>query len=99
MNLEGKEELMGFSSKWLVCEDCGRKFLWDVGEQKWYRGKHLANVPKHCKSCRDKRRTDRLNKPRSYSTVNCDNCGHETIVPFIPLGIKPVYCRACLANH
>jgi CxxC-x17-CxxC domain-containing protein len=87
---------MGFSDKWIVCADCGRQFLWDVGEQLWYHEKHLANQPKHCKSCRDRRRAARLNEPRHYSKVSCDRCGNPTYVPFVPLGIKPIYCRSCL---
>ena len=99
MNLEYKEELVDFFDKWLVCDECGRKFLWDAGEQSWYRVKRLSNVPKHCKECRTKRREERLKKPRTYSKVNCDDCGTETVVPFIPLGIRPIYCRACLTSH
>ncbi len=90
---------MSFVDKWLICEECGKKFLWDAGEQKWYYTKRLSNAPKHCKECRAKRRAERINKPRPYSKVSCDNCGSETIVPFIPLGIKPIYCRACMASH
>lgn len=42
--------------KWLVCVECGNTFLWDVGEQMWYRLKKFANEPKRCRKCRDKKR-------------------------------------------
>jgi CxxC-x17-CxxC domain-containing protein len=87
---------MDYSNHWLICEDCGDKFLWDVGEQAWFHGKHLVNQPKHCKVCRDKRRDQRLHQPREYSKVNCDSCGTPTYVPFVPRGIKPIYCRGCM---
>ena len=89
---------MDDSNKWLVCVDCGRQFLWDAGEQAWYRAKKLKHPPTHCKSCRVHKREVRLSTVREYSKVNCANCGAPTYVPFIPLGIKPVYCRMCLAS-
>lgn len=89
---------MDYADKWLVCADCGRQFLWDAGEQAWYQGKNLANEPKHCKSCRDRRRDERLHQPRQYSKVSCERCGTPTFVPFVPQGIKPIYCRMCLTS-
>ncbi len=87
---------MVYSNKWLICEDCGAEFMWDAGEQAWFHNKNLHNPPKHCKRCRDKRRNQRLHQPREYSQVNCDSCGTPTLVPFVPKGIKPVYCRDCM---
>ncbi len=51
---------MAFADKWLVCVDCGREFLWDAGEQSWFFRKRLSNQPRRCKSCRQRRRDDRL---------------------------------------
>ena len=89
---------MGYSDKWLVCADCGKQFMWDAGEQAWFRGKKLENEPRHCKACRDQRRDDRMHHLRHYSKVNCERCGSITYVPFVPLGIKPIYCRTCLTR-
>jgi CxxC-x17-CxxC domain-containing protein len=86
---------MAFADKWLVCVDCGREFLWDAGEQSWFFRKRLSNQPRRCKSCRQRRRDDRLRLPRDYYRVSCANCGSPTFVPFAPRGIKPVYCRVC----
>ncbi|MDE3091278.1 MAG: zinc-ribbon domain containing protein [Chloroflexota bacterium] len=88
---------MDYKDKWLVCADCGRQFLWDFGEQAWYHDKKLENQPRHCKPCRDRRRDERMRQPRQSSKVNCDRCGSPTFVPFVPLGIKPIYCRMCLS--
>lgn len=87
-----------FTDKWLVCVDCGRRFLWDAGEQSWYFEKNLEHEPKRCKKCRERKRDERLHEPRKYSKVSCDNCGNTAYVPFVPLGIKPVYCRMCFTN-
>jgi CxxC-x17-CxxC domain-containing protein len=81
--------------KWLLCVDCGHEFLWAIDEQAWYREKGLHNPPRHCKDCRHKRRADEEKQPRKYETVPCANCGKPAHVPFVPRGIKPVYCRSC----
>jgi CxxC-x17-CxxC domain-containing protein len=88
---------MNYSDMWLVCADCSRQFLWDAGEQAWFHERKLVNQPRHCKSCRNRRRDVRLHQPREYSKANCERCGSPTYVPFVPLGIKPIYCRMCLS--
>lgn len=40
---------------WLVCIECGHEFVFEVGEQKYYKSKGLL-IPKHCPSCRKKKR-------------------------------------------
>ena len=37
----------------------------------------------------------RLNDVDKYE-AKCDNCGAITYVPFIPDGVRPVYCKKCL---
>ncbi|MBI1799361.1 MAG: zinc-ribbon domain containing protein [Candidatus Eisenbacteria bacterium] len=32
-----------------------------------------------------------------HATV-CSNCGAETLVPFVPTGVRPVYCRDCFST-
>ena len=53
---------MEFEDKTLVCQDCGKEFIFTAGEQAFYKEKGLDNEPKRCKECRDKRKTARSNK-------------------------------------
>ena len=52
-----------YADKWLVCTECGRQFLWDAGEQAWYRLKRFINQPKRCRDCRDHKRNARFRPP------------------------------------
>jgi CxxC-x17-CxxC domain-containing protein len=88
---------MQYSDKWINCAMCGRQFLWDAGEQFWYRTKKLEHQPRHCKACRDVMRDQRHSTVRAYTQVNCERCGDATPVPFVPRGTKPVYCRTCMS--
>ena len=36
----------------LVCKDCGKEFVWTVGEQEYYKTHGLENKPKRCPDCR-----------------------------------------------
>jgi CxxC-x17-CxxC domain-containing protein len=85
-----------YIDKWLRCADCGRQFMWDVGEQAWFQSNNLENQPKHCKVCRDRRRDERNLFPRRYWKAECERCGKPTYIPFLPQGIKPIYCRMCM---
>ena len=53
---------MEFEDKTLVCQDCGKEFIFRSGEQAFYKEKGLDNEPKRCKECRDKRKAARSNK-------------------------------------
>jgi len=77
----------------LICEDCGARFLFSAGEQRYYAKRGFKHIPKRCPACRARRRWER--RHRQLCTVICDACGAETKVPFIPRGIRPVYCREC----
>lgn len=37
------------------CPDCGKKFIFSAGEQRFYEEKNLV-PPKRCKECRDARK-------------------------------------------
>lgn len=88
---------MQYVDKWINCVMCGQQFLWDAGEQFWYRTKKLEHQPRHCKMCRDLLRDKRRTMPRAVTQVHCDRCGDSTAVPFAPIGVKPVYCRECMS--
>ena len=53
---------MEFEDKTLVCQDCGKEFIFTAGEQAFYKEKGLDNEPKRCKECRDKRKATRSSK-------------------------------------
>lgn len=36
---------------------------------------------------------------RQMYPATCDECGRETMVPFMPSGNKPVYCSECFATR
>ncbi len=40
----------------LTCRDCGREFLFTVGEQEFYAQKGFAHEPRRCPDCRATRR-------------------------------------------
>lgn len=85
----------------LRCRECGREFLFTVGEQEFYASRGLMNTPSRCPECRASRKQmaggsysgDR--SQRQMYTATCSNCGHEARVPFQPRGDKPVYCSDC----
>ncbi|NEZ46818.1 cytochrome C551 [Clostridium niameyense] len=48
--------------KQLVCEDCGKEFVFTVGEQEFYKEKGFENEPKRCPECRKARKQQRNNR-------------------------------------
>ena len=89
----------------ITCADCGEEFIFTAGEQTFYREKGLTNAPTRCKSCREKRKAERSGAggaparaaggSRDLHAAVCSRCGAETMVPFVPSGARPVYCRDC----
>jgi len=85
----------------LTCRDCGREFLFTVGEQEFYASRGLMNQPSRCSECRSIRKNaggDMGGRPRSERqlfTAQCSSCGGEARVPFQPRGDRPVYCSNC----
>ncbi len=55
--------------KTLVCKDCGREFVWTVGEQEFYAQKGFENEPTRCPDCR------RANKMKRQSDRQSDRRG------------------------
>ncbi len=59
------------ADKTLVCEDCGKEFIFTEGEQEFYKEKGFENEPKRCPDCRKARkhqRQNRTNKRRGNSS-------------------------------
>ncbi|WP_244833081.1 zinc-ribbon domain-containing protein [Clostridium sp. BJN0001] len=48
--------------KTLVCKDCGKEFVFTVGEQEFYKEKGFENDPVRCPECRKKRKAQRNNR-------------------------------------
>ncbi len=90
--------------KQIVCIDCGKNFIWTIGEQTFFRDKGLQNPPKRCKECKQAK-NERLAaitaaqasgiKQRIEVSVNCASCKTLTTVPFYPSQGRPVFCRSC----
>ena len=45
--------------KTLVCQDCGKEFVFTAGEQEFYKEHGFVNEPKRCKECRNARKAQR----------------------------------------
>lgn len=86
----------------LRCRECGRDFVFTVGEQEFYQSRGLMNTPSRCPECRAARKSSMSGGgygadrgPRQMYTAVCSSCGGEARVPFQPRGDKPVYCSNC----
>ncbi|MEK7595457.1 MAG: zinc-ribbon domain containing protein [Patescibacteria group bacterium] len=93
-----------FQDKTLVCESCGKQFVFTAAEQEFYAQKGFSNEPKRCKECRQARKNEVRGgrggfggprREREMYTTTCSNCGGEAQVPFVPKGDKPVLCENC----
>ena len=47
--------------KTIVCKDCGKEFIFTVGEQEFYKEKGFENDPVRCPECRRARKQQRNN--------------------------------------
>lgn len=50
--------------KTLVCKDCGKEFVFTVGEQEFYKQQGFQNEPVRCKECRNAKKS--RNNQRRY---------------------------------
>lgn len=48
--------------KTIVCKDCGKEFVFTVGEQEFYEEKGFTNAPVRCKECRIAKKQAQANK-------------------------------------
>jgi len=53
----------------LVCKDCGKDFIFTVGEQEFYAEKGFTNKPARCKECRSAKK-DKFNRNDRSSNFN-----------------------------
>ena len=47
--------------KKIICKDCGKEFIFTVGEQEFYQEKGFTNEPVRCKECREAKKV-RMNE-------------------------------------
>lgn len=47
--------------KKIICKDCGKEFLFTVGEQKFFAEKGFEKDPIRCPECRSKRKKEKQN--------------------------------------
>lgn len=79
--------------KTMICKDCGDKFIWTAGEQKFFLDKGLQNLPKRCKPCTAIYK-DKLREKHPMFWIKCVGCGKKAEVPFEPKS-EQIYCEEC----
>lgn len=50
--------------KTIVCKDCGKEFVFTVGEQEFFKEKGFENDPVRCPECRKARKAQKFNRER-----------------------------------
>lgn len=83
--------------KTLVCKDCGNKFIWTAGEQKFFIDKGLQNIPKRCKICTSKYK-DALREKHPLHWIKCNICGKKAEVTFEPKS-EDALCEDCFKKE
>ena len=96
---------MALADKQLICVECSGPFTFTVGEQEFFASRGYSNDPKRCPECRSARKNQQRGGfgsggggAREMHPVVCDQCGVDTMVPFVPRGDRPVYCSDCFSN-
>ncbi|GKX67799.1 zinc-ribbon domain-containing protein [Inconstantimicrobium mannanitabidum] len=50
--------------KTIVCKDCGKEFVFTVGEQEFFKEKGFENDPVRCPECRKARKAQKFSRER-----------------------------------
>lgn len=79
--------------KTLMCKDCGKKFIFTAGEQKFFIDKGLQNIPKRCKPCAAIYKA-KLNEKQPRTWIQCVSCGRKAEVTFKPK-TDEILCEEC----
>lgn len=89
---------MEFEDKKLVCQDCGKEFVFSGKDQKFFEEKGYQ-PPKRCPDCRSKKKEERRSQRQFYDIV-CSKCGQKGQVPFKPLNPEaPLLCEKCFREE
>lgn len=90
---------MEYQDKTLKCNECRSDFVFSAGEQKFFAEKNFTNLPKRCKQCKTKSRSNGNKIGPVFTEAVCAACNEKTVVPFIPQQGRPVFCRECLPQQ
>jgi CxxC-x17-CxxC domain-containing protein len=93
---------MEFQDRVLKCIDCGEDFVFTAGEQLFFHDKQFKNLPKRCKTCKQKRTPSQgapARASKQETTAICSSCGKQTTIPFRPTQGRPVFCRECFGQQ
>ena len=87
--------------KTLVCQDCGKDFVFTAAEQDFYAEKGFTNEPKRCSDCRKIKKSNfrQTQRNREPVQITCANCGKTDTVNFKPRGDRPVLCADCFRKQ
>ena len=58
--------------KTIKCKDCGKEFVFSVGEQEFYKEKGFTNDPVRCPECRRAKKEQNRRYLNYYIKVPCD---------------------------
>jgi len=82
-----------FEDKSLKCKECGKEFIWTVGEQEFFNQKGFTNKPTRCKDCR---KLNRQKVETEYFKITCSSCGNIGEALFKPNNPDAkIFCRNC----
>lgn len=95
--MSDKISLDDLEDKFLICKDCGNKFLWARGEQKFFLEKGLQNMPRRCKICSATYK-EKLREKHPMWWIKCRKCGRKSEVPFEPT-TEDILCEACFGKE
>jgi CxxC-x17-CxxC domain-containing protein len=90
-------DVKDLEDKTLICKDCGDKFIFTAGEQKFFLERGLQNMPKRCKICTAKNR-DKMREKNPVWWIKCSSCGKKNEVSFEPL-TEDVLCEECFRKE
>jgi CxxC-x17-CxxC domain-containing protein len=92
-----KVNIEDLADKSLYCRDCGNKFIWTAGEQKFFIEKGLQNIPKRCKICTASNK-NKLREKHPMWWIKCTICHKKNEVPFEPT-TEDVLCEDCFKKE
>ena len=59
--------------KKIICKDCGKEFVFTVGEQEFFKEKGFENDPVRCPDCRRARKAQKMNSRRYFNMFICSS--------------------------
>ncbi len=76
---KSEKQILGPGDRSLACEDCRDKFVFDAGEQRFFKAKGFTD-PKRCPRCRRKVRTFMRKKTRGPKNQRNHSSPRHSIV-------------------